>query len=292
MEARPVDASLQGNLLLWFDRTARDLPWRRTRDPWKILVSETMLQQTQVARVLPKYAAFLERFPDVRACAVAPAGDVIRLWDGLGYNRRALALHATARQVLANHGGVFPSAYDELLALPGIGPYTARAVCVFAHEDHHAVVDTNVARIVARAVAGRPLRRLEVQELADGLVPTGDAWRWNQAMLDLGATVCTKRSPRCNECPIAAVCQWRSQGGEDPSIGSSGTSTRQSTFAGSDRQGRGRLVSALRKGAVRQCDLAETMGWPGDVERATRVAATVVAERMAVEADGVLSLPD
>ena len=288
MEAR---ALIQQQLLHWFAAVARDLPWRRSRDPWEILVSETMLQQTQVARVLPKYLAFLERFPDVGSCGAAPPGEVIRLWDGLGYNRRALALHKAAQRVIEVHDGVFPSTYDELLALPGVGPYTARAVAVFAYEQHHAVVDTNVARIVARAVAGRALDKHEVQRLADDLVPAGDPWQWNQAMLDFGATVCVKRSPNCEACPIAVSCAWSREGGVDPAIGSAGTSSRQSTFTGSDRQGRGKLIAALRQRAVRKEELAAVMGWADDVDRAVRVYEGLLADELVVEVDGVLSLP-
>jgi A/G-specific adenine glycosylase len=286
VEARAVNA-----LLAWFESVARDLPWRRTRDPWKIIVSETMLQQTQVSRVLPKYLAFIERFPTVDVCAQAVPGDVIRMWDGLGYNRRALALHKAAQTVVADHHGVFPRTYDELLALPGVGPYTARAIAVFAYEDHYAVVDTNVARIVARAVANRTLNKAQVQQLADILVPEGDSWRWNQAMLDFGATVCTKRTPKCNVCPIENACAWRRNGGADPAIGSAGTSSKQSAFAGSDRQGRGRLIQALRNAPVPRSDLATVMGWTGDDERAARVLVGLLIEKLVVENDGLLTLP-
>lgn len=288
METRLV---IQHVLLEWFAGVARDLPWRRTRETWAILVSETMLQQTQVSRVLPKYEAFLKRFPDVQSCAKAPSGDVIRLWNGLGYNRRALALHAAAQRVVEIHGGTFPETYDELLALPGVGPYTARAVMVFAYEQHHAVVDTNVARIVARCVAGRVLKSNEVQQIADDLVPEGHSWRWNQAMLDFGATVCTKRSPNCVACPLEKPCVWRSEGGVDPAIGSAGTSAKQSPFAGSDRQGRGRLISALRVASVHRDDLARVMGWSNDQQRAERVLAGLIAERLVVDTQDVLELP-
>lgn len=250
-----------------------------------------MLQQTQVSRVLPKYEAFIARFPTVDACAQAQPGDVIRLWDGLGYNRRALALHKAAQTVVSQYNGVFPKTYEELLALPGVGPYTARAIAVFAYEDHHAVVDTNVARIVARAVVNRTLNKVEVQQLADELVPENDSWRWNQAMLDFGATVCMKRTPKCDVCPIQNACEWRLNGGSDPAIGSAGTSSRQSTFAGSDRQGRGKLISALRKASVTRDDIATVMGWTDDNERATKVLEGLLTENLVVDNDGVLTLP-
>jgi A/G-specific adenine glycosylase len=289
----PAPVGLADALLAWSARTRRDLPWRRTRDPWAVLVSELMLQQTQVARVVPKYGAFLDRFPTVAACAAAPAGDVVRLWAGLGYNRRALNLHAAARACVERHAGELPATLAELQALPGIGPYTARAVQAFAREADVGVLDTNAARVLAR-LTGRRLAPREAQDLADGYVPPGEGWAWNQAMLDLGATVCTKRVVRCDECPMTAHCTWHLAGhpAPDPSDGSAGTSGRQSTFEGSDRQGRGRLVDALRAGPVAPADLAAVMGWPDDAGRAERVAATLVADGLA-EPDGAgrLRLP-
>lgn len=251
-----------------------------------------MLQQTQVARVVPKFAAFLDRFPTPASCASAPLGDVLVLWAGLGYNRRAAQLHRTAVAVVERHGGLLPDQLVELLALPGVGPYTARAVLAFAFERDVGVVDTNVARVSARRT-GRPLRAREVQEAADLAVPVGEGWAWNQALLDLGATVCIAGTPRCEVCPVAAGCTWFEVGrpGPDPAVGSAGVSGRQSRFEGSDRQGRGRLVDALRAGPVVRRDLALVMGWPGDPGRAARVAAAVVAEGLAVEDGDLLRLP-
>ena len=283
----------QHALLDWSERTRRDLPWRRTRDPWSVLVSELMLQQTQVARVVPKYEAFLERFPTPTACAAATAGDVVRLWAGLGYNRRALNLHRAAQVCVERHVGQLPTTIDELLALPGVGPYTARAVLAFAANADVGVLDTNAARVTAR-LAGRRLNARDAQAAADAAVPSGHGWAWNQAVLDLGATVCTKRVVRCDACPVTAHCAWHLAGHPepDPSEGSAGTSGRQSTFAGSDRQGRGRLVDALRLGPVSADDLAATMGWPDDPERAERIAATLVVDGLAeVAPNGALSLP-
>jgi A/G-specific adenine glycosylase len=292
-------AGVAGRIASWAadDVRLRDLPWRSTRDPWAVVVSEVMLQQTQVARVLPKYEALLRRFPTVESCAAASAGEVIALWDGLGYNRRALGLHRFARAVVERFAGRVPSGLADLLSLPGIGPYTARAVRAFAFELDAAVVDTNVARVVARAVAGRPLRSVEVQAVADALLPSGDAWRWNQAMLDLGATVCGKRSMSCDACPVVDVCAWRNSGDPavDPAIGSAGVSARQSKFVGSDRQGRGRLVRQLRSGPVRRSDVAAVMGW-SDEGRASRVLAGIVADGLAClddngDDDGTVRLP-
>jgi A/G-specific adenine glycosylase len=287
-----VPASPQHPLLRWSERTRRDLPWRRTRDPWAILVAELMLQQTQVARVVPRYEAFLDEFPTPTVCADAAPGAVVRAWAGLGYNRRARNLHRAATEVRDRHGGALPADLTELLALPGIGPYTARAVLVFAHERDHGVVDTNAARFLARAVAGRRLRPSEAQALADAQVPSGHGWVWNQAVLDLGATVCTKRSPRCVVCPIATTCRWASAGhpDPDPAEGSAGTSGRQSTFEGSDRQGRGRLVQALRTGPVDVARVPDVVGWD-DPERARRVADGLVRDGLAEYVDGHLTLP-
>lgn len=279
----PVRASIRTALSRWAAAERRDLPWRHTRDPWAVLVSELMLQQTQVSRVLPKYAAFLERFPTAASCASAPVGDAITLWAGLGYNRRAVNLHRCAVAVVTNHGGRLPDSLDALLALPGVGPYTARAVLAFAFERDVAVVDTNVGRVLAR-LAGRPLTATSVQRLADALVPRGRGWAWNQGLLDLGATVCTKRSPACARCPVRRWCRWKAAGGGavDPALGSAAVSGGQSRFEGSDRQGRGRLVDVLRRdGAVPVAELAGACGWPGDRARARRAAESLVADGLA-----------
>ena len=280
-------------LLSWWERNGRDLPWRRTRDPWAVLISETMLQQTQVPRVEARFPAFLEEFPTPAACAARPAGDVVRAWAGLGYNSRALRLHQCATAVVERHGGALPDELDALLALPGIGPYTARAILVFAFERDIGLVDTNAGRFLSRAGAGRALERREAQVLADSLVPPGRGWVWGQAVFDLGALVCVKRSPRCDECPIVHECRWAQAGfpPPDPVVGSAGISGGQSTFEGSDRQGRGRLVDALRAGPVLLADLPVVMGWPDDVLRAGRVAETLVRDGLAVAEGDLLRLP-
>jgi A/G-specific adenine glycosylase len=281
---RPLSSTA---LLAWWEGERRDLPWRRTRDPWAVLVSEVMLQQTQVTRVEPKWHAFLARFPDPATCAAAGVGEVIEAWAGLGYNRRAVALHRCAQSVVVDHGGALPLDLAALCALPGIGPYTARAVLAFAGAKDVGVLDTNVARVVARQ-AGRSLRPAEAQAAADALVPPGQGWAWNQAMLDVGATVCRARRPRCGQCPVAASCAWRGEGA-DPAVGSAGVSGRQARFDGSDRQGRGRLVDALRAGPV--ADVASTAGWPEDPARAHRVADTLVRDGLAVREGASLTLP-
>jgi A/G-specific adenine glycosylase len=243
------ESGLGYDLLGWWEAERRDLPWRRTRDPWAVLVSELMLQQTQVSRVEPRWHRFLVRFPTPVACATAGAGSVVEEWAGLGYNRRAVSLHRCAVAVVEYHGGRLPDRLDDLLALPGIGPYTARAVLAFAFEHDVAVVDTNVGRILART-AGRSLRARGAQDLADSLVPEGEGWAWNQAMLDLGATVCAKRAPACARCPVATTCAWALAGRPepDPATGSHAVSRGQSRFEGSFRQGRSRLLDVLRHG--------------------------------------------
>jgi A/G-specific adenine glycosylase len=288
-----ADASRAAALLAWGERVRRELPWRATRDPWAILVAELMLQQTQVARVLTRYPGFLASFPDPATCAAAPPAAVVQAWEGLGYNRRAVNLHRAASAIVAEHGGSVPDDLAALVALPGVGPYTARAVLAFAFERDHGVLDTNAARFVARAVAGERLRPGAAQRLADAQVPAGEGWAWNQAVLDLGATVCVKRAPRCDRCPIREQCTWRVNGypAPDPAEGSAGTSGRQSTFDGSDRQGRGRLVQALRTGPVEVTRIADAAGWPDDPERAQRVADGLVGDGLAEYADGQLALP-
>jgi A/G-specific adenine glycosylase len=268
----------------------RPFPWRETRDPWAVLVSEVMLQQTQAQRVVDPYVRFLDRFPTVSACAHAGPGPVLEAWAGLGYNRRARHLHRAASAIVDRHGGVVPADLRALRSLPGVGAYTARAVLVFAFERHEAVVDVNVARVLARAVAGASLSLRVAQMLADALVPRGRAWEWNQALLELGAVVCTARAPSCDRCHLAHCCAWFNapEGAPDPAP----PSARQTRFEGSDRQGRGRLVAALRTGPVFPESLLAACGWPGDAERARRVADALVAEGMARRGPGnVLVLP-
>lgn len=291
----PQALTLQGDLLAWGEGVRRDLPWRRTRDPWGVLVSELMLQQTQVQRVVPRWQAFIDELPTPAACAAAPVGDVVRAWTGLGYNRRAVHLHRAATIVVERHAGRLPDDLDGLLSLPGVGPYTARAVLVFAHERDVGLVDTNAGRFVARALAGRAVPLREAQALADAAVPAGAGWAWGQAVFDLGAAVCARRRPRCGSCPIVARCAWALAGWPppDPVTGSGGISGVQATFTSSDRQGRGRLVEVLRGGHVSHepASLAAACGWPDEPERAVRVAQGLVADGLAVVEAGELRLP-
>ena len=268
-----------GDVLAWGLPRLRNLPWRATRDPWRILVAEVMLQQTQVDRVIPKWIAFCDAYPTPTECAAAPLGDVLRLWHGLGYPRRARNLHDAATVMVARHAGRVPDRLDELLALPGIGRYTARAVLAFAFERDEAVVDTNIARVLART-AGERLTPKRVQALADDLVPRGDGWAWNQCLMDLGAVVC-RPVPRCADCPVRAACRWHRAGHPepDPAVGSAGVSTPQSRFEGSDRQARGRVLKALTTGAVS----------PRSFE--PRIVAGLVADRLVVHDGDRIRLP-
>lgn len=245
------DAVRRG-LLDWFEANRRDLPWRWTRDPYRILISEVMLQQTQVDRVVPYFHEFLERFPTVRALAGAPTTDVITAWAGLGYNRRAVNLQRTARYVSSELGGVFPSTVPELMKLPGIGPYTAGAIACFAFEQDAAFLDTNMRRVLHRVFVGvdapKPTANdAELTKIAAEVMPPGDGWRWNQALIEFGALQCTARKPACIVCPLQGECL------AFPAIQTAiaqlpvGTRLkREGVFSGSNRFYRGRVVAALR----------------------------------------------
>ncbi|MCU1345818.1 MAG: mutY [Acidimicrobiia bacterium] len=271
-------------LLQWAELARRDLPWRHTRDPWAVLVSEIMSQQTQVARVAPKYEAFLDRFPTPSACAAAPLGEVLRLWHGLGYPRRARALHGAAA-VLAADG--YPATVEGWMALPGVGAYTARAVLAFAFERDVGVVDTNSARVLARW-EGRRLSPAEAQAAADAAVPAGAGWAWNHGMLDLGSTICRPGAPDCGGCPTARWCGWAGRG-PDPAIGTAGASGRQGRFEGSDRQARGRLMKALTAAPLPIDQLGPIMGC--DQVRAVRLAESLASEGLIRRRGEGLELP-
>lgn len=217
MRRGPGTLRLQGKLLSWYAERRRDLPWRRTRDPYAIWLSEVMLQQTRVETVLPYYERFLSAFPSVHALAEAPLGEVLRLWSGLGYYRRARMLHAAAREVEEERGGSFPKTAAELLEIKGIGRYTAGAVASIAWGEAVAVVDGNVGRVLSRlfAIDGELTKgpgRKQLWELAESLVFRDDPSSWNQALMELGAVVCTPRHPRCASCPVEAECEARARG--------------------------------------------------------------------------------
>ena len=210
-------AAFRKRLLYWFRRFQRDLPWRRTKDPYRIWLSEIMLQQTRVAAAIPYYERFLQRFPDVRMLATAPQEEVLRWWAGLGYYTRARNLLKAAQEIVAEYGGEFPTRWKDALALPGIGNYTAAAILSMAFGEKHAVLDGNVARVLARLGAIRgdlreSQRWQELQKTADGLLEPKYPGDWNQAIMELGATVCTPRSPQCLLCPVAQYCEGRRLG--------------------------------------------------------------------------------
>jgi A/G-specific adenine glycosylase len=237
-------------VLDWYRHHARDLPWRAPgATPWSVLVSEIMLQQTPVARVLPAYRDWLARWPAPPMLAADPPGEAIRQWGRLGYPRRALWLHETATILTARYGGAVPTDVDALLALPGIGPYTAAAVASFAFGQRHAVLDTNVRRVLARLVAGRPRPAsnpsVAERRLAESLLPPEPAVaaRWSVAVMELGALVCTAASPRCAACPVAGGCAWLAAG--QPA--DSGVRRPAQRYDGTDRQCRGRLLGVLRE---------------------------------------------
>ena len=249
-----------------------------------------MLQQTQSARVVGPYRRFLRHFPTPRSCARAGVAEVVRAWSGLGYNRRAVNLHSCAAVIVDRYRGNVPDTLPELQALPGVGPYTARAVLAFAFEQPVGVVDVNVRRVLCRAVSGRTLSVAQAQRLADLLVPSAQSWLWNQVMVEHGATCCTARRPRCDDCRLSRQCAWVTSG--SPLLDPGASVSRQSRFEGSDRQGRGRLLAALRAGPVRPPALAMACGWPDDDERAHGAANSLVEDGLARrDRGGTLRLP-
>lgn len=256
-------AHVQSTLLSWYAREHRDLPWRITSDPYAILVSEVMLQQTQVDRVLPKYHQFLTAFPTLADLATAPTADVISVWVPLGYNRRAVSLQAIARQVIAEYNGRIPDTIDELLKLKGIGRYTAGAIACFAYRKQVATVDTNIRRVLHRVFLGLEhpepkLHDAHMLTLAEQVLPAGNAYDWNQALMDMGATICTSNNPHCTDCPLQASCQAYQEMSQH-SLFPSGTVLRQlkkvaekkssyqaQPFTSTNRYFRGRIVDFLR----------------------------------------------
>ncbi|WP_322495275.1 A/G-specific adenine glycosylase [Chloroflexus sp.] len=253
-----IDA-IRADLLQWFTNEARDLPWRRTRDPYAIMVAEVMLQQTQVDRVLPKYQAFVAAFPTIEALAAAPTAEVIRLWAGLGYNRRAVNLQRAAQAIVTRHGGRVPDSVAALRALPGIGPYTAGAIACFAFEHDVAFLDTNIRRVVRRLCVGPDHAAATEAELlahAAALIPPGQGWAWNQAIMELGALICTAASPACWRCPLRRYCRaYATAVAADESLAETMAAPAlkrvaeprpAEPFIGSRRWYRGRIIAALR----------------------------------------------
>ncbi len=279
----------------WFEQSRRDLPWRTApRDPWAVLVSEVMLQQTPVARVLPAWEAWLDRWPDPTALATDQPGEAVIMWDRLGYPRRALRLHAAAVRMRDNFDGRVPDTYEDLISLPGIGDYTAAAIIAFAYRRRVPVLDTNVRRVLARYrhgfahPRGSAVTRIEREELAT-LLPSADekAATTSEALMELGALVCTSRAPHCGECPLIADCSWSLAG----SPANRPPPNRQARFAGSDREVRGRIMQLLRStpGGVSQAELDVT--WH-DERQLARAQASLIVDGLLVETpDNRFTLP-
>jgi A/G-specific adenine glycosylase len=264
-------------LLDWYEREQRDLPWRRAgATPWQILVSEFMLQQTPVARVEPIWLAWVARWPTPSATAAASAADVLRAWGKLGYPRRAKRLHECATVIATEYHDVVPSDVETLLTLPGIGAYTARAVACFAYQQPVPVVDTNVRRVVARVVHGRadaaPSSPRDLDDVAALLPSDAEAPRFSAALMELGATVCTSRSPRCGLCPLSA-CAWRTRGYP------AGTEARRvQKYAGTDRQVRGRLLDVLRGNDSPVTRAQLDVAWLTDTAQRDRALASLLVD--------------
>ncbi len=286
-------SELHAPVLAWFDANARELPWRgESASPWSVMISEFMLQQTPVVRVLPRHAEWLERWPTPADLAADEPGEAVRAWGRLGYPRRALRLHAAATAIVERHGGEVPSSYDELLALPGVGDYTAAAIASFAHGRRHVVLDTNVRRVFARAVSGEEfpatsVRRAE-RDLATSLLPDDEATAatWAVAVMELGALVCTAANPSCGACPISEQCAWVAAG--RPAY--DGPPRRGQTYAGTDRQVRGRLLAVLREapGSVSRARL--DAAW-GEAEQRDRALQSLLDDGLLVRRDDRYALP-
>ncbi|HEY9308206.1 MAG TPA: A/G-specific adenine glycosylase [Microbacterium sp.] len=280
-------------LVEWYSANARDLPWRRPGfGAWGVLVSEFMLQQTPVTRVIPHLEAWLQRWPTPADLAAAAPADAVRQWANLGYPRRALWLHRAAMEIRDRHSGVVPRDVDALLALTGIGDYTARAVAVFAYGDRHPVVDTNTRRVLARAIDGRsqpgPPSRRDLEAMAAILPHDRDTSAVvNAAAMELGATVCVARAPRCDACPLRDRCEWRAAGYPD----TGDDRRKQARYEGSDRQARGAVLKSLRDAATHAVPLAEVVAeWPDPLQR-DRAIDSLIADGLAEASDGLLRLP-
>ncbi len=263
----------QEMIFTWWDTNRRDLPWRRTEDPYRILVSEVMLQQTQVSRVLPKYDEFIKRYPTVHDLARAPAADVLRTWQGMGYNRRALYLKKTAEAVITTYGGTFPKDETLLTKLPGLGTYTARAILVFAFGRNVATVDTNIRKIITHFFfKDRPQKEEVIQAAADQLLPLDKSWEWHQALMDYGALELNKfKRP-------------------DPPAGGRGTSI---PFRNSDRFYRGRIIDRLREGDAAKALLVEELSktYQKDTEFIEKILLGLSKDGLLTLRGDVVSLP-
>ena len=291
MNAATRTDDLHEAVLSWYAENARELPWRSPdATPWGVLVSEIMLQQTPVSRVLPVYEAWMEAWPTPKDLATEAPGEAVRAWGRLGYPRRALRLHASAVAICERHDGEVPSDIDALRALPGIGDYTAAAVASFAFGQAHPVLDTNVRRVLERIIGGTEfppasLTKAE-RERAAGLLPREQAPAWSVGVMELGALVCTAASPRCADCPLSEHCAWNRSG--RPAY--DGPPRKGQTYAGTDRQCRGRLLAVLRDapGSVNAAALVEA--WSLDDQR-DRALASLLEDGLVVREDDRYRLP-
>lgn len=275
----------------WFAHSARDLPWRRDASAWAVMVSEFMLQQTPVARVLPVYEAWIARWPTPADLAAQSSGEAVRAWGRLGYPRRALRLHAAATAIVQRHDGQVPTSPEELLALPGVGEYTAAAITSFAHRGRAVVMDTNVRRVFARVVSGVQFPATGVtaaeRALATSLLPIEDADVWAAATMELGALVCTARTPACEACPVASLCRWRAAGYP----AHDGPARRGQSWEGTDRQCRGRLMAVLRDAHEPVPKPTLDLVWPDAAQRERALDGLVADGLVELVGDDSFSLP-
>jgi A/G-specific adenine glycosylase len=286
-------SDLHAPLLEWYDAHARDLPWRSPEaTPWAVLVSEFMLQQTPVSRVLPVYDAWLARWPRPADLAGDPSGEAIRAWGRLGYPRRAIRLHAAATAIRDDHDGEVPDSYDDLRSLPGVGDYTASAVLAFSFGRRRPVLDTNVRRVLTRLVAGTefppPAVTVAEKARATDLLPEDEATAstWSVALMELGALVCTAATPACEQCPVSDACAWRSAG--HPAY--DGPPRRGQAWSGTDRQCRGRLMALARASSAPVAARALEQAWPDATQRA-RCLDSLIGDGLLVRSDAGYALP-
>jgi A/G-specific adenine glycosylase len=286
-------SALHVPVLRWYDAHARDLPWRRTEaTPWGVMVSEFMLQQTPVARVLPVYDAWLARWPTPKDLASEPVGEAIRAWGRLGYPRRAVRLHAAATAIRDDHAGEVPDTFEALRSLPGVGDYTASAVLAFAFGRRQPVLDTNVRRVLSRLAGGSefppPAVTVAEKTLAKDLLPEDEptAATWSVALMELGALVCTAATPRCDDCPVRDACAWRAAG--HPAY--DGPPRRGQAWSGTDRQCRGRLMALARETSGSVSGRRMSRAWPDATQRA-RCLESLLVDGLLVRTDRGYALP-
>ncbi len=282
----PRKSSFSRMILHWYSRSAREFPWRNENDPYRILVSEVMLQQTQTSRVAEKYPPFIRRFPTFWSLARAPISSVIRAWRGMGYNRRAVHLHRLAKTVTAEHRGKLPEDIGQLMLLPGVGAYTAHAIACFAFRRHVPVVDTNIRRVLSRFFPSEA-QRTDMWELAALTLPARKASDWNQALMDLGSTICTANNPGCDRCPVSRICpsSFRVR-----KVRTERSTTEPSRDGLPDRIYRGRIVEALRHRSSRSQIAVSRLGPTIKTSWSRRDEAWLIRLMMKLEKDGLVRL--